>query len=370
MNTNMNTEMVNILRVEGIMAQGYGINPKIVMRDKRLTPEAKCIYSYFASFAGNGNQAFPSRDVILDELQMSKDRYYRHLKILLKADYIRIEQLRGEGGFFKRNIYTIVTNPNPDEKGLDGEEKGATQKTVQKKGKTAGKKGVIVKSIETCKKLKQKNTGQSGKSAEEEIFIASTKSKSEELRERLQIESMKETDPQHARLIEEIFMAVEDMDLSEQISIGGNIKNKEAIQSLLNRLTTENIRLVTNTLANNKKTLTNRKKYIQACLANSIFDINKNNEEAEKILQQRKLATEEQKKAEQAEINREKLNNLYPQYPELKKMDEEITALMKEKSRAILSKAIEVIQSIDTRYNELKLQRENFIKINALDVLC
>lgn len=45
-------QVADILRVEGIMAQGYGLNPKIVMRDKRLTPEAKCIYSYLCSFAG------------------------------------------------------------------------------------------------------------------------------------------------------------------------------------------------------------------------------------------------------------------------------------------------------------------------------
>lgn len=32
-------EILNLLRVEGIMVQGYTLSPKIIMRDKRLTVE-------------------------------------------------------------------------------------------------------------------------------------------------------------------------------------------------------------------------------------------------------------------------------------------------------------------------------------------
>ncbi len=132
-------QLVDILRVEGIMAQGDGLNPKIVMRDKRLTPEAKCIYSYLASFAGGGNQAFPSRNIMLEELQMSKDRYYKHLKYLTDADYIRVERTKNSTGTFDKNIYTIVALPNPvvTDKNVT-EDMKKNENTVDQNSKPAG----------------------------------------------------------------------------------------------------------------------------------------------------------------------------------------------------------------------------------------
>ena len=47
-------EFTDILRVEGINCKGYGIIPKAVMLDQRLTIQAKAIYAYFRSFAGAG----------------------------------------------------------------------------------------------------------------------------------------------------------------------------------------------------------------------------------------------------------------------------------------------------------------------------
>lgn len=368
MNTNTNTEMVNILRVEGIMAQGYGLNPKIVMRDKRLTPEAKCIYSYFASFAGNGSQAFPSRDVILDELQMSKDRYYRHLKLLLNADYIRIEQLRDEGGFFKRNIYTIVTNPNPATDISDNEEKVTVPKNGQRNEKTAGKSKLIF--IKPRKK-------QSSNAKKENVISAIEKPMQEqcckeslaELRSRLQIDDLKKTIPEYANLIEEIYLAAEDMALSEQISIGGAVKNKEAIQNLLNHLTSENIRLVTNTLASNKKSLTNRKKYIQACLSNSMFDINKQNDETKAYLQQWKNEEEKEllKKEREADESR-KLKEIYIKYPKLESIDCQLVELLKERARGIIKKSQMEVERVNRKLKELEEQRKNIIIANSLSI--
>ncbi len=44
---------------------------------------------------------------------MSKDRYYKHLKYLTDADYIRVERTKNNTGTFDKNIYTIVALPNP-----------------------------------------------------------------------------------------------------------------------------------------------------------------------------------------------------------------------------------------------------------------
>lgn len=105
-----NNELTDILQVEGVNSKGYGIIPKLVMQDPRLSPEAKCIYAYFCSYAGAGSQAFPSVSLILNHLGMSKTRYYSHISLLKQCGYIRTEQLKHNGKFTK-TIYTLCTNP-------------------------------------------------------------------------------------------------------------------------------------------------------------------------------------------------------------------------------------------------------------------
>ena len=97
------------LRVEGITYKGYGIIPKAVTLNPNLTIEAKAIYAYFASFSGGGNTAFPSRCKILADLKISKDRYYKHLHLLLDAGLITIQEKKDSK--FTKNIYTIKSVP-------------------------------------------------------------------------------------------------------------------------------------------------------------------------------------------------------------------------------------------------------------------
>ena len=127
---NIMEKWVNILKVQGVKAKGFGIIPKMVMLDKRLTVEAKAIYSYFCSYAGAGSTAFPSRDKICEDLGIGINRYYNHMKLLKDYGYIKTEQIK-KGNRFSHNIYTLVENPesySPDE----GEEK----KTIKKKSKS------------------------------------------------------------------------------------------------------------------------------------------------------------------------------------------------------------------------------------------
>ena len=97
----------DILKVEGIFDKGFGPSPKLVMQDRRLTPQAKGIYGYFASYAGNGTTAFPSRSKILYDMNMSKDTYYKHFNLLKQYGYIKVEQ-QHQGGRLSRNIYTLM----------------------------------------------------------------------------------------------------------------------------------------------------------------------------------------------------------------------------------------------------------------------
>ena len=101
------------LRVEGVNHKGYGIIPKALMLDRDLSLEAKAIYAYIASFAGAGETAFPGRDKILRDLDISKTRYYKHFDQLKDAGYISVvqENLGGNGHGFQNNVFTLVSVP-------------------------------------------------------------------------------------------------------------------------------------------------------------------------------------------------------------------------------------------------------------------
>ena len=103
-------KFTNILEVEGINAQGFGMIAKMVMLDQRLTIEAKAIYSYFCSYAGGGSTAFPSVSKIVYDLKISKTRYYKHFDSLVECGYITIRQTKDKGKF-ANNIYRIMSNP-------------------------------------------------------------------------------------------------------------------------------------------------------------------------------------------------------------------------------------------------------------------
>lgn len=106
----MKEDFRDVLRVEGVNAKGFGIIPKLVMQDSRLTIEAKAIYSYFRSFAGAGTTAFPRVDKICRDLDISEERYRKHFNKLKDCGYIKCEQAK-DGGRFSHNIYILIERP-------------------------------------------------------------------------------------------------------------------------------------------------------------------------------------------------------------------------------------------------------------------
>ena len=98
----------DILKVVGVNSRGYGNIPKLVMQDRRLTPEAKCIYAYFASYAGMGDSAFPGVSKIMYDLCMGNNRYYKHFKLLTDYGYVTVQQAKQEGKF-SHNVYILNT---------------------------------------------------------------------------------------------------------------------------------------------------------------------------------------------------------------------------------------------------------------------
>lgn len=104
-------EFANILEVEGVLARGWGNAPKIVMQDRRLSPCAKCIYCYFASYAGGGSTAFPSVKKILFDLNINKRTYRKYYEQLEQYGYISSHQFKSKDGKFGKNIYKLHSNP-------------------------------------------------------------------------------------------------------------------------------------------------------------------------------------------------------------------------------------------------------------------
>lgn len=76
----------------GLTSSGYGMIPKAVMYDERLSAKAKGLYAYFASFTGSGKVAFPKQENIIYHLHISKDLYYKCLKELVGHNYITVVQ--------------------------------------------------------------------------------------------------------------------------------------------------------------------------------------------------------------------------------------------------------------------------------------
>lgn len=119
MNNNLES-LVDILRVEGVRSKGFGIIPKLVMQDKRISVASKGIYAYFCSYAGAGDTAFPSVKKICYDLNINcEDTFRKHMKPLKHLGYIKVEQQKCKDEFgrlmFSKNIYTLIDKPETQE---------------------------------------------------------------------------------------------------------------------------------------------------------------------------------------------------------------------------------------------------------------
>lgn len=87
---------------------GFGFVSRNIMRNKELSLQAKTIYSYLCSFAGNSGRAYPSVSLILEELQISKNTFYKYQKELIDNGVLFIRQDKSNQGKFGKSIYFIA----------------------------------------------------------------------------------------------------------------------------------------------------------------------------------------------------------------------------------------------------------------------
>lgn len=89
---------------------GFGIISKSLVCNPNLSSEAKSLFAYFAAYAGNGDTAFPSVELILYHMNWSKTKFYKYRNELEEKGYLKVEQIK-EKGKFAHNIYRLIAIP-------------------------------------------------------------------------------------------------------------------------------------------------------------------------------------------------------------------------------------------------------------------
>ena len=116
---------------------GYGRVYQTIIRNKNISAAAKGLYAYLASFCGTSNECFPGVDMILQEMGMSRDTFYRHINALVAAGVVEKHQIVGEGGKFGRTVYKIVHEVRihnfPDTKNEESENEDTDFSTADNK---------------------------------------------------------------------------------------------------------------------------------------------------------------------------------------------------------------------------------------------
>lgn len=262
--TKKEKNMDGCLKNEGILANGFGIAPKTVMRDRRLSAEAKAIYCYFQSFAGSSGRAFPKRETILADLGMSKDRYYKHLKQLTDLDYLRLEK-GGDHALKGRNIYVIVYNP----KHLEND---PGQRPVH------GTKRLPDSAARTEEPTPPADQHEMPRLVPSVIHAAvrqhapATGNQKDEIHKSLGIAKLIKQYPEQENHIRHIYHAVLDMANAESIKISGTVRDNESIMEMVKGMNEQNVLYALSAILQYKGKIKNKRAWIQACLLNSTFE--------------------------------------------------------------------------------------------------
>ena len=100
---------------ESSSGPAWGRVYQAVMRDPALSIEARGIYGYLASFADTNGRCYPDSQTIMDEIGVSKNRYYKYLHELEASGILTIERGKRSSGGFSNNTYQLY-QPCPENK--------------------------------------------------------------------------------------------------------------------------------------------------------------------------------------------------------------------------------------------------------------
>lgn len=93
-----------------LQSYGYGIISQLPMKDRELSIQAKGVYSYLVSCAGNDKQTYPTQEKMCYDLGIKKvDTLKKYIKQIQARGYIKIVKTK-KGNLHYRNVYLIATD--------------------------------------------------------------------------------------------------------------------------------------------------------------------------------------------------------------------------------------------------------------------
>ena len=93
-----------------LQSYGYGIVSQLPMKDRELSIQAKGVYAYLVSCAGNDKQTYPTKDKMCYDLDIRKvDTLTKYIKQIQARGYIKIVKTK-KGNLHYRNVYLIATD--------------------------------------------------------------------------------------------------------------------------------------------------------------------------------------------------------------------------------------------------------------------
>ena len=95
---------------------GYGRVYQDVTRNPNISAAAKGLYAYLSAFCGVSDECYPSVETITQEMNITKDTFYRHIGALVAAGVVSKQQK--EKGKFARTLYRLTHEVTISEKSV------------------------------------------------------------------------------------------------------------------------------------------------------------------------------------------------------------------------------------------------------------
>ena len=93
-----------------LQSYGYGIVSQLPMKDREMSIQAKGVYAYLVSCAGNDKQTYPTKEKMCYDLGIKKvDTLSKYIKQIQAKGYIKIVKTKRDNLKYK-NVYLIATD--------------------------------------------------------------------------------------------------------------------------------------------------------------------------------------------------------------------------------------------------------------------
>src|SRR5699024_2412847 len=93
-----------------LQSYGYGIVSQLPMKDREMSIQAKGVYAYLVSCAGNDKQTYPTKEKMCYDLGIKKvDTLSKYIKQIQTRGYIKIVKTKRDNLKYK-NVYLIATD--------------------------------------------------------------------------------------------------------------------------------------------------------------------------------------------------------------------------------------------------------------------